>query len=220
MGKRKSKQEMDEEKDNVPSLYSFSNEDGIIENKAHENISTRDEKISENTINNEIKQTVEKDGGKESSEAEKHPKKRKRIITKEIKDEVDSKIQSQSKNLKSKDNIKSTANKMTKKALEPKKQQKKIQKSSTKVTESLSEEQSDMPIMIDDFKTMVSTAKGRWTIEDDKLLSNLVLAHLPEIRWSNISRENFPERNRSSLYNRWNVIKKRLWNGSAEPKGE
>ncbi|CAG8687629.1 18076_t:CDS:2 [Dentiscutata erythropus] len=56
--------------------------------------------------------------------------------------------------------------------------------------------------------------------DDDKLLSNLVLAHLSEVRWSNIARENFPERNRSSLFNRWNVIKKRLWNGGFEPRGE
>ncbi|CAG8738159.1 9435_t:CDS:2, partial [Racocetra persica] len=81
------------------------------------------------------------------------------------------------------------------------------------------DELSDTSAAVGNLQTMVSKAKGRWTVEDDKLLSNLVLAHLPEVGWSNIARENFPERNRSSLFNRWNVIKKRLWNG-IESKGE
>ncbi|CAG8791427.1 11204_t:CDS:2, partial [Gigaspora rosea] len=95
----------------------------------------------------------------------------------------------------------------------PKKRQQ-AKKSTSKTTEpSLSDDEPSDQIM-------VSTARGRWTTDDDKLLSNLVLAHLPEVRWSNIARENFPERNRSSLFNRWNVIKKRLWNGGFESKGE
>ncbi|CAG8704429.1 25727_t:CDS:2, partial [Gigaspora margarita] len=165
-----------------------------------------------------IKQTVEENGGKKSSETEEPqlPKKRQRTTNKEKKDAVDSKIQSQLNNTsirksKIKDNSKKTANKTTKKVLESKKEAK---KSTSKTTEpSLSDDEPSDPIM-------VSTARGRWTTDDDKLLSNLVLAHLPEVRWSNIARENFPERNRSSLFNRWNVIKKRLWNGGFESKGE
>ncbi|CAG8709955.1 8902_t:CDS:2 [Cetraspora pellucida] len=241
MGKRKTKQEVDEGKDEGPS-YSSNNE--LIEKKEYENIGAQVEKTGENTENTEntendeikkdtTKQTTEGDGEKASSTIEESQpsKKRKRVTSKEKKETSDLKTKHQSNNSsdqknKIKDNKKDTANratnktakKVTKKESEPKK---KAQKTSSKATTKSSSEDEliDTSTTAGNLQTMVSTAKGRWTVEDDKLLSDLVLEHLPEVRWSNIARENFPERNRSSLYNRWNVIKKRLWNG-VEFKGE
>ncbi|CAG8464029.1 3609_t:CDS:2 [Racocetra fulgida] len=184
MGKRKTKQEVDEGKDG--GLPYFSNENELIEKKEHANIDTQVDKTGENTGNNEIKkdttkQTTEEDGGKASSTTEKVYLLLRAHFTFEIRNIKNLKIISKA------------------------------------TTESSSED--ELSDTTGNFQTMVSKAKGRWTVEDDKLLSNLVLAHLPEVGWSNIARENFPERNRSSLYNRWNVIKKRLWNG-VESKGE
>ncbi|CAI2186869.1 4124_t:CDS:2 [Funneliformis geosporum] len=60
-------------------------------------------------------------------------------------------------------------------------------------------------------KTKKSVGRNPWTIEDDKRLVDAVLVNLQDVPWSKIARENFPNRDRSGCYSRWNVIKKRLY---------
>jgi hypothetical protein len=55
------------------------------------------------------------------------------------------------------------------------------------------------------------TSRNFWSLEDDKKLIDAVLVNLQDVPWSKIARENFPSRDRSGCYNRWNVIKKRLY---------
>ncbi|RIA92023.1 hypothetical protein C1645_736687 [Glomus cerebriforme] len=56
-----------------------------------------------------------------------------------------------------------------------------------------------------------SVIRNFWSLQDDKKLVDAVLANLQEVPWSKIARENFPNRERSGCYNRWNVLKKRLY---------
>lgn len=71
-------------------------------------------------------------------------------------------------------------------------------------------------------KTKKSPAgRNFWSLEDDKKLIDAVLVNLQDVPWSKIARENFSNRDRSGCYNRWNVLKKRLYqdiNGSSGEK--
>ncbi|GBB98391.1 hypothetical protein RclHR1_03210012 [Rhizophagus clarus] len=60
-------------------------------------------------------------------------------------------------------------------------------------------------------QTKKSAGRNLWSLEDDKKLIDAVLMNLQDVPWSKIARENFSNRDRSGCYNRWNVIKKRLY---------
>ncbi|CAG8534915.1 14129_t:CDS:2 [Funneliformis caledonium] len=143
------------------------------------------------------------DVGNQEVESPPSNKKRKRITKK--KGETQEENESSTSNNKSNKRASSTAQKKSntiksKKKSVPQTATSDIEETNDKLTTS------EKPA-----KTKKSVGRNPWTLEDDKRLTDAVLVNLQDVPWSKIARENFPNRDRSGCYSRWNVIKKRLY---------
>ncbi|RGB42458.1 hypothetical protein C1646_662239 [Rhizophagus diaphanus] len=148
------------------------------------------------------------------------PKKRKRTTKK--KDETRDNETSTTINKKSRRAPTTTRKESTSKRKSKKKPASQTISSDTELPKELISETITSETSENQVKTKKSPAgRNFWSLEDDKKLIDAVLVNLQEVPWSKIARENFSNRDRSGCYNRWNVLKKRLYqdmNGSSGEK--